>query len=82
MSVRLVKCTCCDITWSSHPDFLNHLAAIERQRERIAQEIEAQLTDWLSLSGARGDGPPGLGSAEWAVQRAYESCAIIARGRA
>ena len=36
--LRPVRCTCCDITWSSHPDFLNHLAV----RERIAQEIEAR----------------------------------------
>lgn len=33
-SYRPVKCACCDITWSSHPDFLNHLAALERHKER------------------------------------------------
>jgi hypothetical protein len=30
---RRVQCVGCGITWPSHPDFLNHLAAIERHRD-------------------------------------------------
>jgi hypothetical protein len=32
--LRPVKCTDCDITFSSHPDFLNHLTAIERHNDK------------------------------------------------
>lgn len=32
--LRLVRCEECGITFSSHPDFLNHLTAIERHKEK------------------------------------------------
>jgi hypothetical protein len=35
---RPVKCVECGITFSSHPDFLNHLAAIERHGRRLVSE--------------------------------------------
>lgn len=51
VQLRPVKCAECHITFSTHPDFLNHLTAIGRHdrsatereiREQIAAEILAQ----------------------------------------
>lgn len=47
MEYRPVKCMECGITWSSHHDFLNHFAAIERHTHplikcsRCGKEITA-----------------------------------------
>lgn len=40
-TLRPVKCVECGITWPSHPDFLNHLTAIERHNEQIHRALVA-----------------------------------------
>ena len=59
LELRPVACTECGITFSTHPDFLNHLAAIERHdeafmhinRDLIQQkrDLIAALEDILSI---------------------------------
>lgn len=61
-------------------DSADNVAA--RERERIAQAIEADLNRWLSLGSPGAADSSVEGSVAWFVQRAYESCARIARGRA
>jgi len=38
LELRPVACTECGITFSTHPDFLNHLAAIERHEGDFKQK--------------------------------------------
>lgn len=42
---RTVKCMDCDITWSSHQDFQNHIAAAERLREHLATQIREKCLE-------------------------------------
>jgi uncharacterized circularly permuted ATP-grasp superfamily protein len=59
LELRPVACMECGITFSTHPDFLNHLAAVERHDEafmhinrdliRQKRDLIAALEDILSI---------------------------------
>jgi hypothetical protein len=51
LELRPVACQECGITFSTHPDFLNHLAAIERHDEafmQINRELIRQKRDLIA----------------------------------
>jgi hypothetical protein len=67
LELRPVACTECGITFSTHPDFLNHLAAIERHDEafmHINRDLIRQKRDLIAALTTIVDTPLGADAGE------------------